>query len=186
MFNFILIMGAVLCALQAILTKRLIRAALWLAGVSALISLVLYQIGAHEVAVIELSVGAGLVTILFVFGISIAGEDAMDAPGVTPRFLSSGLALLLVALLVWFILPVEHLTPPQPDTSFSVMLWEERGLDMLVQIGLIFAGVLGVLGLLADEVREVQRQLGEEPETETAVSQPEPALPASDVQEVSA
>jgi hypothetical protein len=68
------------------------------------------------------------------------------------------------------------------------MLWEQRGLDMLVQIGLIFAGVLGVLGLLADEVREVQRQLGEEPETEreTAVSPPEPALTASEAQEVSA
>lgn len=183
MFNFILIIGAVLCALQAILTRRLIRAALWLAGVSALISLVLYQIGAHEAAVIELSVGAGLVTILFVFGISIAGEDAMDAPSVAPRFLSSGLALLLVALLVWFILPVEHLTPPQPDVSFSTMLWERRGLDMLVQIGLIFAGVLGVLGLLADEVRAVQRQLGEEPKAEPA-PQPEPALSASEAQEV--
>jgi len=53
----------------------LIASALWLAGVSALVSIMCYLLGAYAVAVIELSVGAGLVTVLFVFAISIAGEE---------------------------------------------------------------------------------------------------------------
>jgi len=40
--------------------------------------------------------------------------------------------------------------------AFAEMLWQQRGLDVLVQIVLIFAGVLGLLGLLA----EVEAPLG--------------------------
>jgi uncharacterized MnhB-related membrane protein len=177
MLNLILISAAVLCALQAIRTKRLIRAALWLACVSALVSLLMYQIGAHEVAVIELSVGAGLVTILFVFGISIAGEDAMDAPGIVPRVLVGGLVLVVVVALAWLLLPVGEGTPTAEQVPLATMLWERRGLDVLIQIGMIFAGVLGVLGLLAEEVQAVQRKRSEQ---ETAVPHPEPALPAAE------
>jgi hypothetical protein len=36
------------------------------------------------------------------------------------------------------------------------MLWQQRGLDVLVQIVLVFAGVMGLLGLLA----EVEAPLG--------------------------
>jgi uncharacterized MnhB-related membrane protein len=176
MLNLILISAAVMCALQAIQTKRLIRSALWLAGVSALVSLLMYRIGAHEVAVIELSVGAGLVTILFVFGISIAGEDAMQAPRLVPRALVGGLALVVVVALAWLLLPVGEGTPAAEQVPFATMLWEQRGLDVLIQIGLIFAGVLGVLGLLAEEVKAVQRK------PVTAVPpQPEPVLPVQEV-----
>jgi hypothetical protein len=43
---------------------------------------------------------------------------------------------------------VLHLTPlTNPE---SAILWEERYLDLLLQIVLIFSGVLGVIGLLAN------------------------------------
>ena len=67
------------------LSKRLLVSALWLAGASALVSLVIYLLGAPGVAVIELSVGAGLVTILFVFAINIAGEEPISRHGLIPR-----------------------------------------------------------------------------------------------------
>lgn len=47
--------------------KSLLASALWLAGVSARVAALLYDLGAHEVAVVELSVGAGLVTVLLLF-----------------------------------------------------------------------------------------------------------------------
>ena len=75
----LLVAGAVVCAFQALRASHLLPSAIWLAGVSALTAITLYTMGAHEIAVIELSVGAGLVTVLFVFAISIAGDDAMDA-----------------------------------------------------------------------------------------------------------
>lgn len=32
-----------------------------------------------------------------------------------------------------------------------MILWEQRGVDVLAQIALIFAGVLGVIGLLSED-----------------------------------
>jgi uncharacterized MnhB-related membrane protein len=146
----VLLAGAALCGLLAIRSTRLLAAAIWLAGVSALVSVVLYLIGAPQVAVIELSVGAGLVTVLFVFAISIAGEDAMDVRGIVPRPVGLILAVGAVVLLGVMALPALGVTPAAAEGTFADMLWQERGLDVLVQIVVIFAGVIGVLGLLGE------------------------------------
>ena len=147
-----LIVFAVVFAALAIRAKRLLTSALWLAGVSALLSVVFYLYGARQVAVIELSVGAGLVTVLFVFAISIAGEDAIGARSIVPKWLAWGLVILLVLLLGWFTLlpPANPVNQSGSDLALATMLWQERGLDVLVQVVLIFSGVLGLLGLLAE------------------------------------
>jgi uncharacterized MnhB-related membrane protein len=150
--------AAVISALQALRVQRLLMSALWLAGTSALVSLVLYLMGAPEIAVVELSVGAGLVTILFVFAISVAGDEKMDVRTVIPRPLAIGLVLVAVALLGGLALgqPALSITAANAGASgaavltFSNALWQQRGLDVLLQIVIIFCGVLGVLGLLAD------------------------------------
>jgi len=146
----VLLGGAVLCALQAIRARQLLASAIWLAAVSALVAIALYLIGAPQVAVIELSVGAGLVTVLFVFAISIAGEDAMTLSAAVPRPLAAILVILSAGLLGWMTLPALGIAPPLAESPFAQMLWEERGLDVLVQVVLIFAGVIGVLGLLSE------------------------------------
>jgi hypothetical protein len=102
------------------------------------------------VAVIELSVGAGLVTVLFVFAISIAGDEPRPARPVVPPWLSVGLAGAVMLLLGWLTLGSVKVVSAEPAESFAAVLWQERGLDVLVQIVLIFAGVLGVLALLAE------------------------------------
>ncbi|MSP12318.1 MAG: DUF4040 domain-containing protein [Chloroflexi bacterium] len=154
MSSILLVAGILVCAVQAIRATRLLVAALWLAGTSGLLAILLYMLGAHEVAVVELSVGAGLVTVLFVFAIGIAGEEAMDAHGLLPTPLATGLAILPLLLLGWLILPVNstgYLAGFTAGTAdFSNVLWQQRGLDVLVQIVLIFAGVVAVLGLLAE------------------------------------
>ncbi len=154
MLELVLAAGAVLCAILAISAPRLILSAIWLAGASACVAILLYSFGAFQVAVIELSVGAGLVTVLCVFAISMAGEEAMAARTLVPRPLAAGLVLISVLLLAWMNLPLAGiLSPQQPSTSFTAVLWQQRGLDVLVQVALIFSGVLGALGLLAERVR---------------------------------
>ena len=91
-----IVAATALCAFMAIRARHLIVAALWLAGASALVSIVLYASGAHLAAVIELSVGAGLVTVLFVFAISIAGDDALHSREFVPN--STAITLMLVFL----------------------------------------------------------------------------------------
>jgi NADH:ubiquinone oxidoreductase subunit 6 (subunit J) len=142
--------GAVVCAVGAILAKRLLVSALWLAGASALVALLLYLLGAPEIAVIELSVGAGLVTVLFVFAITIAGEESLEARSLMPRSLAIGLIGSALLMLGWLCFPRSLLIPSPTPAEISAILWDQRGLDMLVQVAMIFAGVLGVLGLLAE------------------------------------
>lgn len=139
-------------AIEAIRAKALITSALWLAGVSAMSSVLFFLYGARLVSVIELSVGAGLVTVLFVFAINIASDDAVDAKSIPPLPWIAGLMVLFMGLLGWFVWPAS--VAPQvssaPDTSLSMILWQDRGLDLMVQVVLIFSGVLGLLGLLAE------------------------------------
>jgi NADH:ubiquinone oxidoreductase subunit 6 (subunit J) len=124
---------------------------LWLAGASALVALEMYLLGAPEVAVIELSVGAGLVTVLFVFAINIAGEEAMSALPVVPKPLAWVLVAVFVLALGWLTLDILWMhVPVLEPLYFKTVLWENRLLDVLLQIVLMFAGVLGVLGLLAE------------------------------------
>ena len=169
----LLVLGVLFCGVQAIRGTRLLLAALWLAGVSSLTAIWLYRLGAYEVAVIELSVGAGLVTILFVFAIALAGEGGMGLPTIVPRWLAGVMVLgglVAVAWLLWPIVGTEVTALVEPP--FAIMLWERRGLDVLVQIGLIFAGVLGVLGLLGESVP--QTNTSEIPqEKECELSEPE-------------
>ncbi len=149
MFHMLIVAASLGCALQAIRSPRLLLCAIWLAGTSALVALLLYLLGAPEVAVIELSVGAGLVTVLFVFAINIAGDEPVGARALVPRPLAWAALALAGGLLAWFIVPGVREVVGAPDGSrFSAVLWESRTLDLLLQVVLIFAGVLGVLGLL--------------------------------------
>jgi uncharacterized MnhB-related membrane protein len=146
-----LILGAVLCAVQSMRARRMINAALWLACASALLSVIFYLSGGREVAVIELSVGAGLVTILFVFAINIAGDTPAEDRSIPPKAVIVGLPLANLILLAWLLKPLASLPSVEGvEPLFSVVMWQGRGLDVLVQIVLIFAGVLGLIGLLAE------------------------------------
>jgi len=151
--QFLIAAALLVCAVQAVRLQRLLLSALWLAGASALTALMIFLLGAPEVAVIELSVGAGLVTVLFVFAINIAGEEAIPTQSVVPRPLAWFLLLASIILLTWMNLDlvgleVEVIEVAQLD--FKSVLWENRVLDVLLQVALIFAGVLGVLGLLGE------------------------------------
>lgn len=143
--------GILLCAVMAIRAQRLLTSALWLAGTSALLALLIFMLGAAEIAVIELSVGAGLVTVLFVFAINIAGEDTRPVRSLIPRPLA--LALICVAgfLAAWLFLPAIKPALPESGVSpFAFIVWRDRSVDVLLQAALIFTGVLGLLGLLAE------------------------------------
>lgn len=150
-WHILIVIGILLSAFWAVRTHRLIVSALCLAGTSALVALMMYLLGAPEIAVIELSVGAGLVTVLFVFAISIAGEESIDPNGILPRPLAWATVLISFLALAWFILPELNLPIPVPHpATFLSTFWSDRKLDVLLQILLIFTGTLGMLGLLSE------------------------------------
>ncbi|NIM94418.1 MAG: DUF4040 domain-containing protein [Anaerolineales bacterium] len=162
MQTFIILVLVIAFAIQAIHSKHLINSALWLAAVSALLSVVFYLLGGTQVAMIELSVGAGLVTILFVFVINIAGDEVVEGPPVIPRLLAFVTVLLNALLFFFFVTPLDIFTKQGAEPPFAILLWQQRGLDVLVQIVLIFAGVLGLLGLLAESKAPLEQPLAGE------------------------
>lgn len=60
--------------------------------------------------------------------------------------------LLVVGLLVgrWLWTPSRVL----PATSFRVWWWDHREIDVAVQVGLVFAGVLGIAALMPPETED--------------------------------
>jgi NADH:ubiquinone oxidoreductase subunit 6 (subunit J) len=170
MMQLILAASAIGCAIASVRAGRLLASALWLAGVSAIVALMFALMGATQVAVIELSVGAGLVTVLFVFSIGIAGDEAIDVRSIVPRSIAAVLVLAVTVLTAVFILPGATGRAPMVEPAFAVVLWQVRGSDVMLQLALIFSGVLGVLSLLTEGeppahpsimVREISKELAE-------------------------
>lgn len=154
MWYFLILLGILVCAFQAVLSKRLLVTALWLAGVSALVALMMYLMGAYQIAVIELSVGAGLVTVLFIFAINIAGEEPIPFISIIPKPLAWIAVLTMIGLIAWQVLPDEILKNSIqniPDSGFQFTVWFGRQIDLYLQIFIIFAGVLSMLGLISEE-----------------------------------
>jgi len=150
LFYAALLLVAIFCAYRAMVAKRILSAALYLASISACVSAVLYLLGAQEVAVIELSVGAGLVTVLLVYALSVVGEDALDPSSVVLKPLAYCLAAGVAIVLVWLLYPVSGIGSSLIAPKLAAILWQQRVLDVWVQIVLIFSGVLGILGLLSE------------------------------------
>jgi uncharacterized MnhB-related membrane protein len=149
----VLLAGALVCAYCAMTAKRMLTSTLFLAGVSAAAALTLYRLGAYQVAVIELSVGAGLVTVLLVYAISVVGDDATDPGSVIPKPIAIVLATVAVVLLGRMGLSLASRGTTGSIPPLLTSLWQQRVLDVWIQMVLIFAGVLGILGLLAEGKR---------------------------------
>ena len=66
--------------------------------------------------------------------------------------------LAMVALLAagWLLFRTLNapVTTVQAEDSFRVWLWENRGLDLVVQMILVFAGTLGIAAILPGEEDE--------------------------------
>jgi uncharacterized MnhB-related membrane protein len=148
----VFLLGAVFCAYRAIVATRILSATIYLACISALVSAVLYLLGAAQVAVMELSVGAGLVTVLLVYALSVVGDDAMDPASVIPKPLAFGIVGLVTILLGWMAFPAIQTTVATGASDLADSLWQNRVLDVWIQIVLIFSGVMGVLGLLSEKI----------------------------------
>lgn len=161
MWQFFIIIGICICGFQVIQAKNLTHSALWLAFTSALVSWLIYLLGAQILAVIELSVGAGVVTILLVFAINIVGNEQEVKKPFIPQSVALFIIISAMIMIAGLLLPMDNpLNQLAKDPNgLSLALWENRFLDTILQIILIFTCVLGVLSLM--EKRETHQQTDE-------------------------
>ena len=152
----ILIALLVAGSLWTVLTSTLLRSAIGLALTSAVLTLIMFQMGAPLAGVFELSVCAGLITVVFVSAISLTRRvprapiaDRQKARA--KRFLPLLLVSALVGALLWKTGYVLDTKPPVAvHGGVREILWTLRRLDLLGQIIIIFAGVFGVVILFKE------------------------------------
>jgi len=142
----------VLAALWASLTTLLLRATIGLALTSAMLAVVMYSLGAKFAAVLELSVCAGLISVVFVSVVSLTQrrpfkDYATRRLSRMRRFWPLPLVLIAIGVALTFVhAPVKVAVPlPNGDGDVRTVMWTLRQMDLFGQILILAAGVVGVL-----------------------------------------
>ncbi len=146
-----LLIGLVLFSVLAIVLRDLLRAAISLAVASLFLGIIFFRMRAPYAGVFEISVVAGLITVLFILTIALtkAGGDVWESKTVNllfPLFFAAFAAI--DALVMKGLVQKIPALPSAPESgTFGDMLWRGRTLDLVGQIGVILAGVFSVLAL---------------------------------------
>ncbi|MCJ7612940.1 MAG: DUF4040 domain-containing protein [Candidatus Aminicenantes bacterium] len=146
-----LLCGLVVFSAAAILIRDIMKAAICLAVASLLLGILFFVMKAPYVGAFEISVVAGLVTVLFIVTIALtrAEGDVRESKLATWGFPLFFIVFLAIDLLVMKALigKIPTLTSGAEAGSFGDALWKGRTFDLVAQIGVIFAGVFAVLAL---------------------------------------
>jgi NADH-quinone oxidoreductase subunit J len=133
----------------------LIRAAIALAVTSIVLTILMFQLNSPLAAVFELSVCAGLITVIFMSTISLTkpltyAETLKQATGRARRFwplpailVVAGGLLATATIALNFVLPI---VPPVQEDVRNV-LWNSRQLDLYGQVLVLLVGVFAVVVL---------------------------------------
>lgn len=155
-----LYIAVTLCALSAVMSRSMLTAAISLAAMSIGISLVLFDFNAPWAAVFELSVCAGLITVLFISAVSLLRKEEPFFGEDRTRFRLLPVFALIVAIGGWiagypfFEALSEYARFATRGQSLGSMLWETRRMDMLGQIAILAAGVLVINSVFAAKKAE--------------------------------
>jgi NADH:ubiquinone oxidoreductase subunit 6 (subunit J) len=151
----VLLIVLLAAGIWTVMVADLLLAAIGLAGVSAILAVILYHLGGPLAAVFELSVCAGLITVVFIATVSLTrAEDCEDARYERTKLLKRFVWLPVVLGIVGWALAaskirVDQIAPPLTGAPEDVrhVLWSLRRYDLLGQILIILAGVFGVVVL---------------------------------------
>ena len=133
-----LLIGVVLFSVLAIALSDVLRSAISLAVASLLLGIVFFKMNAPYAGVFEISVVAGLITVLFILTIALtkAGDEVRESRVVNWAFPLVFLAFVAVDALVMKSLlgKVPALASGAEAGSFGEVLWKGRTFDLVGQI----------------------------------------------------
>jgi len=150
----------IISALWTVMGRSLLKATIGLALTSAFITILMFRLDSPLAAVFELSVCAGLITVIFVSIISMTKplthkEILTLSRDRKKRFWYLPVILVIAAAALSFV----RISPDMPaDSSITIgsareVLWNLRRMDLFGQIILILAGAIGV-AILFEERRK--------------------------------
>ncbi len=151
----------VIMALAVMMQRSMIKSAIALAIISGLLSIILFNSDAYWAALFELSVCAGLITVVLISTISITSQDRRNQEHRHDhhrRFAALPFILIiagigLLSILIFGDFNVELAAIDSSDTSFDAfreVLWHERQVDIFAQIILILGGAFAVTVLFKE------------------------------------
>ena len=147
----------IFCSLAAVMAKRVIHAAVMLALVSIILAVIMFSAGAPMAGVFELSVCAGLITVLFASTASMVGRGDSYAKNESKRFLWLPFALVVFGVIIWAGSAVfaPLLVPAKANAAIASMqagdiIWKIHPVDLLGQLCIFVAGVLTVRIILGE------------------------------------
>lgn len=147
----LLLTGLVLFSILAILSKDLLKSAISLAVASLLLGIVFFRMGASYAGVFEISVVAGLITVLFILTIALtkAEGDVRESNLAKVIFPLFFVAFIIIDALVMkgLIQKIPALPGTAEQGAFGDVLWKQRSFDLIGQLAIILAGVFSVLAL---------------------------------------
>ena len=147
----LLLSGLVLFSILAILSRNLLRSAISLAVASLLLGIIFFRMKAPYAGVFEISVVAGLITVLFILTIALTkGEsDVRESNLVRIIFPLFFIVFIIIDALVMktLILKIPALPGSADQGTFGDVLWKQRSFDLIGQLAIILAGVFSVLAL---------------------------------------
>lgn len=163
--NLLLLIALTIAALWSVMKGNLVKAAIALAVTSIILTIIMFRLASPLAAVFELSVCAGLITVIFMSTISLtkpltAQQEEERLHNRAKRFAVLPVMLIVaVAVLVYVGLPL-NFSIPQVAAGGDVrsVLWNERQIDLLGQITAIIAGVFGVSVLFKEKVKSAARK----------------------------
>jgi NADH-quinone oxidoreductase subunit J len=156
--NTILLFLLAAAALWTIMVRSLLRAGIGLALTSVILAIIIFRLNSPFAAVFELSVCAGLISVLFISTISLTHpltqeEKALHLKERMGRFwylpvivVGLGLVLSLITFKTAVSLPA-----PEVEKDVRAVLWNIRQVDLVGQIIILLAGVFGVVILFGEK-----------------------------------
>ena len=168
LFIFISLGLMTLGALWAVMATDILKSALALALTSVFLSIIIFLLGSPLAAVFELSVCAGLITVIFISAISMVNPEgnnrAEDIAARKRRRLEKYLPLpaLLVVVMVGISLwmrsrselpPIPVAADVSPLLTLSEVMWDARRVDLAGQAIIILVGVFGIVVLFKEYMK---------------------------------
>jgi NADH-quinone oxidoreductase subunit J len=142
---------------MVVFSSRLLVAAITLALTSIIITLLMFKLNSPFAAVFELSICAGLITVIFITTISfvkpLTQQELIESrKRRIKKYIYLPVVMALVGFVVSIVIKPVSLKLPEiiQETSVRNVLWNLRQVDLLGQVIVLLIGVFGIVVLFKD------------------------------------
>lgn len=159
--DIVILVLMVVGALWTVMAADLLKSAIGLAVTSAILAVIMFRFTAPLAAVFELSVCAGLITVVFISVISLT-RPGVEKTGRAARRFGRYILLPLIVLLAGMALfmikyPSDLISAKSAAADMRSVLWGERTLDLFGQVVVLLAGIFGVVVLFKERKKKEDR-----------------------------